>query len=98
MSYAGILKLRANTPFEMRPEEWHKEVPEGVIGMAKTLLRSMSFPEDYEHVVFGEVRAGVLLSTMFALRQLWPRLRVVRAGECNPFVIVVYLAHDDGAL
>ncbi len=46
MSYAGILKLRADTPFGKRQEEWYKEVPKGVIGMAKALLRHLSLPEN----------------------------------------------------
>lgn len=48
MSYAGILKSRANTPYDKRPAEWHKdlEVPEGVIGFASALLRHMSLPEN----------------------------------------------------
>ncbi len=97
MSYAGVLKLRADTPLEKRQEEWHKEVPEGVIGMAKTLLRSMSFPETTSMLSLEKL--GRVFSCQRCLRYdnhgeqfAWSGL--VSFSSCN----CPTLADDDGAL
>lgn len=70
MSYAGILKLRDDTPPVYRDKEWHKggvEVPEGVIGIARALLRNLSLPESTTMLFLEN------LGNAFCCRRCWRR-------------------------